>query len=129
VVGLGDAGAHVSQVIDASQATFLLSYWVRERGAFSFEDAVRRITSQTAGLFGLADRGVLAPGAFADINVLDPDALDLPLPEFVNDLPGGAGRLIQRAEGYRATVVNGQVALEDGEHTGALPGVLLRSAP
>ena len=129
VVGLGDAGAHVSQVIDASQATFLLSYWVRERGAFSFEDAVRRITSQTAGLFGLADRGVLAPGAFADINVLDPDALDLPLPEFVNDLPGGAGRLIQRAEGYRATVVNGKVALEHGEHTGALPGVLLRSAP
>ena len=129
VVGLGDAGAHVSQVIDASQATFLLSYWVRERGAFSFEDAVRRITSQTAGLFGLADRGILAPGAFADINVLDPDALDLPLPEFVNDLPGGAGRLIQRAEGYRATVVNGKVALEHGEHTGALPGVLLRSAP
>ncbi len=128
VVGLGDAGAHVSQVIDASQATFLLSYWVRERGTFTFEDAVRRITSETATLFGLADRGVLAPGAFADINVLDPDALDLPLPEFVNDLPGGAGRLIQRAEGYRATIVNGQVALEDGEHSGALPGVLLRSA-
>ena len=129
VVGLGDAGAHVSQVIDASQATFLLSYWVRERGTFTFEDAVRRITSETATLFGLADRGVLAPGGFADINVLDPDALDLPLPEFVNDLPGGAGRLIQRAEGYRATIVNGQVTLEDGEHSGALPGVLLRSAP
>ena len=63
------------------------------------------------------------------VNVLDPDALDLPLPEFVNDLPGGAGRLIQRAEGYRATIVNGQVALEDGAHSGGLPGVLLRSAP
>ncbi len=129
VVGLGDAGAHVSQVIDASQATFLLSYWVRERQVFSFEDAVRRITSETASLFGLRDRGVLAPGAFADLNLLDPDALDLTLPEYVNDLPGGAGRLIQRAEGYRATVVNGQVVREQGEFSGALPGRLLRSRP
>jgi len=128
VVGLGDAGAHVSQVIDASQATFLLSYWVRERGAFTLEDAVRRITSETAELFGLTGRGLLAPGAHADVNVLDPEALGLPLPEHVRDLPGGAGRLIQRAEGYRATIVNGQVALEDGEHTGTLAGRLLRSA-
>lgn len=127
VVGLGDAGAHVGQVIDASQATFLLSYWVRERQSFTFEDAVRRITSDTADLFGLEGRGVLAPGAHADVNVLDPEALDLPLPEYVRDLPGGAGRLIQRAEGYHATIVNGEVVLEDGEHSGALPGVLLRS--
>ncbi len=129
VVGLGDAGAHVGQVIDASQATFLLAYWVRERGRFGLEDAVRRITSETAGLFGLTGRGVLTPGAFADVNVLDPDALDLPLPEYVRDLPGGAGRLIQRASGYHWTLVNGRVTMEGGEHTGALPGTLLRSTP
>jgi N-acyl-D-aspartate/D-glutamate deacylase len=128
VVGLGDAGAHVGQVIDASQATFLLSYWVRERQAFTLEDAVRRITSSTASLFGIADRGVLVEGAHADVNVFDADALDLELPEYVRDLPGEAGRLVQRARGYHWTIVNGEVTVTDGEHTGARAGTVLRSA-
>jgi N-acyl-D-aspartate/D-glutamate deacylase len=125
-LGLADAGAHVGQILDASQPTFFLSYWVRERGLASVEEGIRRLTSDTARLAGLDDRGVLAPGMAADVNVLDWDVLALPLPTYERDLPAGAGRFVQRSEGYRATVVNGQVALEDGEHTGALAGRTLR---
>ncbi|MEZ5255657.1 MAG: amidohydrolase family protein [Ilumatobacteraceae bacterium] len=124
-LGLADAGAHVAQIMDASQPTFLLDYWVKERGRWTLEEAVRRLTSDPASLFGIRDRGVLRSGSFADLNVIDLDALSLPQPEFVWDLPQGAGRFVQRAEGYDCTVVNGQVFMEHGVHTGALPGQLL----
>jgi N-acyl-D-aspartate/D-glutamate deacylase len=126
-LGLADAGAHVGQIMDASQPTFLLSYWVRERERWSLEEAVRRLTSDTAGLFGLTGRGVLAPGAFADVNVIDLDGLVLHQPEYVHDFPGGAGRYVQRADGYVMTLVNGEVFMDHGEHTGSLAGVTLRS--
>ena len=125
-LGLADAGAHVGQIMDTSQPTFLLTYWVRERQRWSLEEAVRRLTSDTAGLFGFTDRGVLRPGAYADVNVIDLENLSLPQPEFVNDLPNGAGRYIQGSSGYDYTIVNGEVSLEDGEHTGAMSGAVLR---
>jgi N-acyl-D-aspartate/D-glutamate deacylase len=103
-----------------------LTYWVRERGALTVEDAIRRLTSDTASTFGIPDRGFVREGAFADLNVIDWDALALPVPEFAHDFPHGAGRFLQRARGYDATVVNGQVFMEHGEHTGALAGALLR---
>jgi N-acyl-D-aspartate/D-glutamate deacylase len=127
VMGLADAGAHVGQIMDASQPTFFLSTWVRDRGMFTIEEGVRRLTGDTAGLFGVTDRGELRPGAFADVNVIDLDGLTLRLPEYVHDFPGGAGRYVQRAAGYRATVVNGAVTLENDELSGAHPGRLLRS--
>ena len=127
VMGLADAGAHVGQIMDASQPTYMLANWVRELGVFSVEEGVRRLTTDTAELFGLTDRGVLRPGAYADVNVIDFDALALRLPEYVHDFPGGAGRYVQGSAGYRATIVNGRVSLEDGHHTGDLAGDMLRS--
>ena len=126
LLGLADAGAHVGMTMDASAPTYLLTYWVRERGALSVEDAVRRLTSDTASAFGIGDRGVLREGAYADVNVIDWDRLELPVPEFVHDFPHGAGRFIQRASGYAYTVVNGRVFLEEGRHTGELAGTVLR---
>ena len=126
-LGLADAGAHVGQIMDASQPTFFLTYWIRERDRWGLEEAVRRLTSDTAQLFGIADRGVLRPGAFADVNVIDLEALTLHQPEFVHDFPGGAGRYVQGSSGYDYTLVNGEVFMDHGEHTGALPGRLLRS--
>jgi N-acyl-D-aspartate/D-glutamate deacylase len=127
VMGLADAGAHVGQIMDASQPTFFLTYWVREKGLCSVEEAVRRLTTDTASLFGVRDRGVLRPGAFADVNVIDLEGLRLPAPEYVHDFPGGAGRYIQRSSGYDTTIVNGEVFMRDGEHTGALAGRVVRS--
>jgi len=129
MMGLADSGAHVGQILDASQPTFYLSYWVKERGLVPLEEGIRRITSDTASFAGLPDRGVLRPGAFADVNVVDWDTLSLPLPEYVHDLPGGAGRFVQRAHGFEATLVNGRVFMEKGVHTGELPGTVLRSGP
>jgi N-acyl-D-aspartate/D-glutamate deacylase len=129
VLGLADAGAHVGQILDASQPTFFLTYWIREQELLPVERAVQRLSQDGARLFGLTDRGELRPGAIADVNVIDFDGLHLPLPEFVHDFPQGAGRFVQRARGYDATLVNGQVVLEHGEHTGALPGTVLRSGP
>ncbi len=122
MMGLADAGAHVGQILDASQPTFFLSYWVRERGLVGIGDGVRRITSEAAEFAGLTGRGVLRVGAKADVNVLDLDGLRLPLPTYVRDFPGGAGRFVQRAEGYAWTIVNGGVFMVDGEHTGVLAG-------
>jgi N-acyl-D-aspartate/D-glutamate deacylase len=113
--------------MDASQPTFFLTYWVRDRQRWSVEEGVRRLTADTATLFGIRDRGVLRPGAFADVNVIDLDGMELPQPEYVFDLPGGAGRFVQRSVGYDYTVVNGQVFMDHGEHVGALAGRLLRS--
>ena len=129
MMGLADSGAHVGQILDASQPTFFLSYWVREQKLMGLEEGVRRITSDTARFAGLEGRGVLAPGAFADVNVIDWDALALPLPEYVRDFPGGAGRFVQGAHGFDLTLVNGKVFLEGGHHTGAYAGQVLRSGP
>jgi N-acyl-D-amino-acid deacylase len=129
IMGLADAGAHVGQILDASQPTWFLSHWARDRGDVSLERAVQRLTSDTADFVGLTGRGRVVPGSCADLNVLDWDALSLELPRFVHDLPGGAGRWTQRARGYDATVVNGQVTLEHGEHTGEMAGAVLRSGP
>jgi N-acyl-D-aspartate/D-glutamate deacylase len=130
VFGLGDGGAHANQTCDASTPTFLLTHWVRDRdhGRLALEDAVRRMTSATADLYGLSDRGRIAPGAVGDLNVIDLERLQLRRPERIEDLPGGAGRLIQRADGYVATVKSGTVTVADGELTGEQPGRLLRGA-
>jgi N-acyl-D-aspartate/D-glutamate deacylase len=105
----------------------MLTYWVRERARWTLEQAVRRLTSDTASLFGLTDRGVLRPGAHADVNVIDLENLTLPQPEYVHDFPGGAGRYVQGSSGYDWTIVNGDVFMDHGEHTGSLAGSLLRS--
>jgi N-acyl-D-aspartate/D-glutamate deacylase len=126
VVTFSDAGAHVSQIVDSSLQTHLIGYWVRERQALTLEEAVRMLTSDIAGTWGLTDRGVLRPGAIADINVFDAERVGPRLPTVEHDLPGGGRRLVQRAEGFLATIVGGEVVLRDGEHTGAFPGRLLR---
>ncbi len=127
VMGLADAGAHVGQIMDSSQPTFFLSHWVRDTGHFTLEEGIRRITSDTADLFGLSDRGRIVEGGYADVNVIDMDGLALSGPEYVHDFPGGAGRYVQRGAGYDYTLVNGEVFMERGEHTGALVGHTLRS--
>ena len=128
--GLGDGGAHAGQTCDASTTTFLLTHWARDRaeGRLPVELAVHKTTQATATLYGLGDRGVLAPGYVGDANVIDFGTLALHRPTKVADLPGGASRLIQRADGYVATIKGGTVTFEHGEHTGATPGALLRGA-
>jgi N-acyl-D-amino-acid deacylase len=128
VVGGSDSGAHVSQVIDSSIPTFLLSYWVRERQAFTWEEAIRMLTFDPALAFGFNDRGLIEDGRAADLVVFDPDTVAPDLPHADTDLPAGATRLKQAALGITATVVNGEVLLRDGQHTGRLPGTLLRGA-
>jgi N-acyl-D-aspartate/D-glutamate deacylase len=126
-MGLADSGAHVGQIMDASSPTWLLSYWVRDTGQIELENAIRGWTSDTADLFGIRGRGVLEPGAFADINVIDLDSLGMDLPEYRHDFPGGAGRYVQTGRGYDHVIVNGVPFMEAGEHTGAFAGVTLRS--
>jgi N-acyl-D-aspartate/D-glutamate deacylase len=129
VLGLSDGGAHCGLICDASMPTFLLTHWARDRRRgerIPLEQAVRLQTGNTAAVYGLADRGTLEVGKKGDLNVIDFDALRLQAPEMVFDLPAGGRRLIQRAEGYRATVVSGEVTFEDGEPTGARPGTLVR---
>ncbi|MEO6318790.1 MAG: amidohydrolase family protein, partial [Acidimicrobiales bacterium] len=128
--GLGDGGAHAGQTCDASTTTFLLSHWARDRdrGRLSVEEAVHKMTQATATLYGLGDRGVLAPGYIGDANVIDHERLQLHRPVLVDDLPGGASRLIQRADGYVTTIKSGQPIFVEGEDTGARPGALLRGA-
>ncbi|MCW5891075.1 MAG: amidohydrolase family protein [bacterium] len=128
VPGLGDAGAHTSQTCDVGVPTFVLAYWVRERRALTLEAAVHKLTHATARVWDIRDRGLVRPGAYADLNVIDFDRLDLDLPEVRHDLPGGAPNLSQRSRGIEATIVNGCVVVRDGEHTGALPGRVLRGA-
>jgi N-acyl-D-amino-acid deacylase len=124
--GLGDAGAHVSQVMDADWTTFVLAHWVRDRKLYSIEEGVRRMTSAPARVVGMSDRGSLKPGMRADINVIDLDRLTQLRPQIVRDFPGGAPRYIQRARGYKATLVNGVVNILDDELTGARAGKVLR---
>jgi N-acyl-D-aspartate/D-glutamate deacylase len=127
LVGLGDAGAHVNGICDASMTTHLLAHWSRDRGVLSIEEAVRRLTSEPAEAFGIPGRGRIAPGAHADLNVIDLAALEMEVPEFVYDFPAGAGRWTQRSRGYEFTVVNGEVAIEGGRHTGRLNGRVVRA--
>ena len=124
--GLGDAGAHVSQICDAGWATFVLSHWVRETGLYSLEEGVRRITSAPARIIGLKDRGTLEVGKKADLNIFDSDKVAELQPEIVHDFPGGAPRYIQGSIGYKATIVNGKINFIDGELTGAANGEVLR---
>ena len=124
--GLGDAGAHVGQIMDAGWTTFVLRYWARERGVYSVEEAVRRMTSAPAAVVGLTDRGTLEVGKRADLNVIDYANVHEKTPEYVRDFPGNAGRFVQRAEGFVATVCNGEVILENDQHTGTRPGRILR---
>ncbi len=131
VQGLGDAGAHVGLVCDASMPTYMLSHWARDRSRgpkLALEHAVRRLTQDPAQLYGLKDRGVIAAGMKADVNVIDFDGLALRRPEQVHDLPAGAGRLIQRAHGYVATFVSGVQTIDHDEITGGVPGRLVRGA-
>ncbi len=129
VMGLGDGGAHVGTICDASFSTYLLSHWGkdRERGELiDLPTLVKAQTLDTATTVGLLDRGVVAPGKKADLNVIDFDELRIHAPYIVNDLPAGGARLEQTAEGYLATIVGGQVTYRNGEPTGALPGRLVR---
>ncbi len=126
VVTFSDSGAHVSQIMDASLQTHLLSHWVRGQGALTLEEGVRMLSFEPATHWGFADRGLIREGMAADLLVFDPDTIAPEMPEVVRDLPAGARRLVQRSRGIAATVVNGEVVLRDGKATGALPGRLLR---
>ncbi|MGW1028561.1 N-acyl-D-amino-acid deacylase family protein [Streptomyces sp. NPDC002577] len=125
VVGVADAGAHVALTMDAGNTTYFLKHWVRDKGLLDIGWAVKKITREGADLFGIADRGVLAPGAFADVNVLDLDGLYLHTPEMVADFPLGANRFVQRARGYDYTLVNGKVLVDHDELTDEHPGRLV----
>ncbi len=130
-VGLADGGAHVGTICDASMPTFMLTHWVRDRtrgDRLPLELIVRKQTQETARLYGLEDRGVLAEGMLADVNIIDFDALAIEPPVVVEDLPAGGRRLIQRSRGYVATIKRGEVTYDNGAATGALPGRLLRGA-
>ena len=129
LVGLGDGGAHVGVLTDASAITYMLTHWTRDRdrGAkFSLPWAVKRLTRDNATAIGLNDRGLLAVGKKADINVIDHDNLKIGAPEVLYDLPGGGKRMVQRTEGYDATIVAGQIVYRKGVATNALPGRLVR---
>jgi N-acyl-D-amino-acid deacylase len=126
VVTFSDSGAHVSQIMDSSLQTHVLSHWVRDKQALTLEEAIRMLSFVPAYRWGLVGRGMLREGNHADVIVFDPETIAPKLPELVHDLPGGARRLKQKSTGLLATVVNGEIVLRNNEHTGALPGQLLR---
>ena len=128
-LGLDDAGAHCGVICDASMPTFMLTHWARDRSrgeGLDLEFVVKKMTSDTARLYGLNDRGVLRPGMKGDVNVIDLERLQLRAPELAHDLPADGRRLIQKSEGITATIVSGEVVMRDGEDTGARPGKLVR---
>ena len=127
LVGQSDAGAHLIYDAGFGYATRLLGYWVREKNIMSLEEGVRKLTFMVASIFGLHDRGLLRPGMAADLTLFDPATVRECEPEMVSDLPGGEKRLIQPARGIAMTIVNGEVLVENGAHTGALPGAVLGS--
>jgi len=126
IMGLGDGGAHVAFILDAGYQTWLLDYWGKQRKRWEIPELVRRVTSDTARAAGLLDRGVLAVGKKADVNVIDLDRLGCGAPYVVSDLPAGGKRLMQQVHGYEATIVSGQVTFREGVATEALPGRLVR---
>jgi N-acyl-D-amino-acid deacylase len=131
VLGLGDGGAHLGALCDASLPTYMLAYWARDRARgerLPLPWVVKALTSSTAAAVGLRDRGLVKVGYKADLNVIDFNELALGPPEIHHDLPGGGRRLTQRADGYVATVVNGVVISREGSPTGDLPGRLIRGA-
>jgi N-acyl-D-aspartate/D-glutamate deacylase len=131
LIGLGDGGAHVGILSDASAMTYMLTHWVRDRTRgpkLPLSWAVKRLTRDNARAIGLNDRGLVARGAKADINIIDFDRLRLHAPEVVYDLPSGGRRLIQKIDGYEATMVSGEIVSRDGKETGKLPGRLVRGA-
>jgi N-acyl-D-aspartate/D-glutamate deacylase len=131
IFGLSDAGAHCNAISDGSFPTTAITHWTRDRSRgpkIGLEFMVHQQTQRTARHVGFHDRGVLAPGYLADLNVIDTDRLQLRAPRLVNDLPAGGSRLVQRAVGYAATVKSGVVTVENDTLTGAHPGRLLRGA-
>ena len=130
LLGLSDGGAHCTSLLDAGVPTFMLTHWSRDRSRgpkLPLEMLVKRQTSETADFFGLCDRGRLAPGVRADINLIDYDRLRVQTPELVHDMPAGGRRFVQKADGYEMTIADGTPIFERGEHTGALPGRLVRA--
>jgi len=130
LLGLSDGGAHCTSVVDAGVPSFMLTHWSRDRSRgpkLPLEKLVKRQTSETADFFGLSDRGRLAPGLRADVNVIDFARLKVQKPVLVHDMPAGGRRFVQKVDGYEATVVAGTPIFEHGEHTGALPGRLVRA--
>jgi N-acyl-D-aspartate/D-glutamate deacylase len=130
VFGLSDGGAHCGVLCDASVPTYMLSYAARDRtrgATLPLEFVVHKMTQDSANVYGLRDRGVVAPGYQADLNLIDYDALALEQPQMVYDLPSRGKRLVQKARGYVATIMRGEVTFENGEATGAVPGRLLRA--
>jgi len=129
IIGLSDGGAHLDQHCDAGYPTYLIGTWSRDKQLLTLEHAVKRITSEPAALFGLADRGRLAPGMAADFTIFDYDSINsAPRQHAVHDLPGGGLRFVTAAQGIEYTIVNGEVLFEQQKHTGSLPGAVLRSA-
>jgi N-acyl-D-aspartate/D-glutamate deacylase len=130
VIGLGDGGAHYGMICDSSYTTFMLGHWTRDRigRRFGVPEIVNMMTRRTAEVVGLRDRGLIALGYKADINVIDYDGIKLHRPFVVRDLPGGGQRLDQRADGYIATIVSGQIIAERGVPTSHRPGKLIRGA-
>jgi N-acyl-D-aspartate/D-glutamate deacylase len=130
LLGLSDGGAHCTSIVDAGMPSFMLSHWGRDRARgprLPLEHLVKRQTSETADFFGLTDRGRIAPGLRADVNLIDFDRLRLHKPELVHDMPAAGRRFIQRVDGYEATLVAGTPIFEQGVHTGAMPGRLVRA--
>ncbi len=128
IVGLSDGGAHVQFHGGYGYSTNLLGYWVREQQVMSLEKAVRRLTFESASTFGLYDRGLLHPGMAADITIFDPETVRTLPEDVVHDFPAGGWRIRELSEGIKSTIVNGEVLIEDGKHTGALPGRVMRNA-
>ena len=130
LLGLSDGGAHCTSIIDAGVPSYMLTHWGRDRTRgpkLPLEMLVKRQTSETANFFGLTDRGRLAPGLRADVNLIDFDGMRMQKPELIHDMPANGRRFVQRVTGYEATLVAGQPIFERGEHTGALPGKLVRA--
>lgn len=128
LLGQSDAGAHVASGNPGfGYGTFLLSYWVRQRGLMSLEEAIKKLTFMPASVFGFHDRGLLRAGMAADVFVFDPATIDQEKPERVNDLPEAAPRFVQHAKGVHYTIVNGKLLMKNGAHTGSFAGKVLRS--
>jgi N-acyl-D-aspartate/D-glutamate deacylase len=130
LLGLSDGGAHCTSIVDSGVPTFMLTHWARDRRRgpkLPLEMLIKRQTSETADFFGLADRGRLAPGLRADVNLIDFDGLQVQKPELVHDMPANGRRFVQRVDGYEATICAGAPIFERGEHTGAMPGKLVRA--